>query len=79
MKAALQLSGTGDTHTEGADGENDKDERTTGEGQQNQVRNKQETRINRKRNKQTNTQHKQKETRQNRPNDKPSLMNTLKE
>ena len=58
MKTALQLSGTGDAHAEGADGENDKDEHTTGEGQQNQVRNKQETQINRKRNKQTNTQHK---------------------
>ena len=73
MRAALQLSDTGNTHTGGADGESNKNERTPGEGQQNQVRNKQETQTNRKRNKQTNTQHKQKETRLNRPNDKPSL------
>ena len=47
MKAALQLSEPGNTHTEGADGESNKNERTPGEEQENQVRNKQETQTNR--------------------------------
>ena len=73
MRAALQLSDTEDTHTGGADGESNKDEHTPGEGQQNQVRNKQETQTNRKRNKQTNTQHKWERNKTKKANDKPSF------
>ena len=58
MRAALQLSEEGniDDNTD-ADGERNQSQHTLGEEQPNQVRNKQETQTNRKRNKRTNTQH----------------------